>query len=771
MMRISYIFVIVSFIHAIINYNIITGQNETINIPILTTNVALVIRINFNSDPLVIYLGKRLQNDIDYASIPNYNINGDYTGLYSSAYTPSGTRNLLEPAIQVIHADGNPSLDLKYVRHEQDTKKQPNGVTLTSIYLQDPIYPFTVILNYKAYYDNDIIEQWTNIKHSETGVVRLEKYSSANLYLSLAHSYYLTHFHGDWAQEMKPEQIQLTAGIKTLDTKLGTRADLFQPPSFFLAMNRPINHDADDEDQGEILAGTLAWSGNYQLQFEIDPLGNLRLLTGINPYASEYYLTAEQEFSTPSFLFTYSLNGLGTVSRNWHRWARKFRIPQGENDRLTLLNNWESTYFNFNETILTSLMKDGKTLGVDLFLLDDGWFGNKYPRNDDRAGLGDWQENIKKLPHGINYLTDAAQTLGIKFGIWMEPEMVNPKSELYENHLDWVIKVPNRPEYYFRNQLVLDLSNPAVQEFVYNTVDGMFTKHPMVAFIKWDCNAVIYNAFSTSNPHQSHLYVDYVRGLYTVLNRLRTKYPTIPMMLCSGGGGRVDYGALQYFTEFWPSDNTDGLERIFIQWSYSFFFPAIAMCNHVTNWANQPLKFRTDIAMMGKLGYDIVVSKLNSKDLLFSQQALQIYSRLKDTIWHGDLYRLASPYRLSSNLASLMYVNEKQDHAVWFSYLTVNRYRSGSSGPIRLKGLDPTKKYRLQEINIYPGTNHLRIIDSKNLSGDYLMTFGFDPMIDTQRTSVIVEFELLTNGVEVLTCFLNNVSHHLLFVFYLFMFS
>jgi alpha-galactosidase len=716
---------------------------------------------------VIIYLGKRLQNDADYASIPSYITNGDYTGLYNSAYTPSGTRNLLEPAIQVIHADGNPSLDLKYVRHQADTNNQPSGVTLTTVYLKDPIYLFEVTLNYKAYYDNDIIEQWTNIKHSETGIVRLEKYSSANLYLASAHSYFLTHFHGDWAQEMKPSQVQLTAGIKVLDTKLGTRADLFQAPSFLLSLNQPINHD--DDDEGEILAGTLAWSGNYQLQFEIDPLRNLRLLAGINPYASEYSLVAEENFTTPSFLFTYSSHGLGTVSRNWHRWARKYRIPQGENNRLTLLNNWEATQFNFNETVLTSLMRDGKKLGVDLFLLDDGWFGNKYPRNNDQAGLGDWQENIQKLPHGIDYLTNTAETIGIKFGIWLEPEMVNPKSELYENHLDWVIKVPNRPEYYFRNQLVLDLSNPAVQEFVYDTVDGMFSKHPMVAFIKWDCNSVIYNAYSTTNPHQSHLYIDYVRGLYNILNRLRNKYPTIPMMLCSGGGGRVDYGALQYFTEFWPSDNTDGLERIFIQWSYSFFFPSIATCNHITDWGNQPLKFRTDVAMMGKLGYDIVVSKLNNNELLFSQQALQIYARLKDTIWQGDLFRLVSPYRLGSEIASLMYVNEKQDQAVWFAYLTVNRYRAGSSRPIRLKGLDATKKYRLQETNIYPGTDNSTIINVDNLSGDYLMTFGFDPMVNAQRTSVIIELQL-TNGVKALSCFLNNISRHLLIIFYVLVF-
>jgi alpha-galactosidase len=743
----------------------ITGM---IHIPIVTQQTALVIRINSVQDPLVIYIGKRLQNKADYDSMSAFDIadnNNDYTGLYSSAYTPSGGRNLLEPAIQVIHADGNPSLELKYIRHEQTNKDQPNGATLTTIYLKDPMYPFEVNLYYKAYYDEDIIEQWTTIKHAENGVVRLEKYSSANLYLSSARAYYLTHFHGDWAREMEPAQIELTAGMKVLDTKLGTRADLFQAPSFFVSLNQLADHDNDD--QGEIISGTLAWSGNYQIQFEIDPLKNLRLIAGINPYASEYSLKAGEEFVTPSFLFTYSSQGVGMASRNWHRWARKSRIPQGQSERLTLLNNWEATYFNFNEDNLTSLIKDGKKLGVDLFLLDDGWFGNKYPRNSDTAGLGDWQVNVKKLPHGIGYLINEADKSGIRFGIWLEPEMVNPKSELYENHPEWVIKAPNRAEYYFRNQLVLDLSNPLVQEFVYNTIDSMFVDNPRLAFIKWDCNAVIYNAYSSFNRQQSHLYIDYVRGLYNVTERVRRKYPTTPMMLCSGGGGRIDYGALQYFTEFWPSDNTDGVERVFIQWSYSFFFPVIATCNHVTSWGKQSLKFRTDVAMMGKLGYDIVVSKLDPDDLLFSQQALLIYDRLKDTIWHGDLFRLVSPYRVNSDIASLMFVDPTQKHAVWFTYLVNSRYRAGSSRLIRLKGLDPNKNYVIREINIYPGTSNSTIIQENRFSGDFLLNFGYDPMIDAQRPSVIVE---LTNGVQTISCFLDIISRRIIIVFYLMIF-
>ncbi len=333
----------------------------------------------------------------------------------------------------------------------------------------------------------------------------------------------------------------------------------------------------------------------------------------------------------------------------------------------TLLNNWETTFFDFDENKLTGLFDDTKKMGLDLFLLDDGWFANKYPRNDDRAGLGDWQENKAKLPNGIGFLTKEAEKRNVTFGIWIEPEMVNPKSELYETHPDWILKLPNRPENYYRNQLVLDLTNPEVQEFVYQIVNGLLTRYPGIGFFKWDCNRLMTNTYSPYlKNQQSQLYVDYVLGLYKVLDRLRLKYPHIPMMLCSGGGGRVDYGALRYFTEFWASDDTDPVERVYIQWGYSNFFPAIAVCNHVTSWGKQSLKFRTDVAMMGKLGYDLQVKGLTEQELAFSQQAISNYKRLSDVIWRGDLYRMISPYE--ENRAVLMYVNPDKSKAVLFSY-------------------------------------------------------------------------------------------------------
>ncbi|MFV0265590.1 MAG: alpha-galactosidase, partial [Draconibacterium sp.] len=562
-------------------------------IPIETKQNALVLSVTDAKDLKMNYYGKRLNDASEYDQILLHeNQSTDYTGLYSSAYTPAGGRNLLEPATEVTHADGNMSLELQYVSHE--LQKITDNISQLKIALEDKVYPFQVDLFYKTYHNEDVIEQWAVIRHQEKKDVVLRKFASANLTLK-ADEFYLTQFHGDWAKEMQPEESKITHGIKTLDTKLGSRANLFQPSVFMISFDKPSS-----EDEGTVMYGSLEWSGNFKIDLELDPQNNLRVIGGINNYASSYALPAGKEFKTPVFLTVLSRNGKGEASRKLHNWARDYKLLDGNGTRLTLLNNWEATYFDFNEQKLFSLLKDTKKLGVDLFLLDDGWFANEYPRNNDDAGLGDWQANRKKLPNGVSSLVKEAASNDVKFGIWIEPEMVNPASNLYYEHPDWVIKQPERDEYYFRNQLVLDLSNPEVQDFVFGVVDDLFTENPDLAYIKWDCNAVIYNAHSDYlKNQQSHLYIDYVEGLYTVLKRVREKYPTVPMMLCSGGGGRVDYGALQYFTEFWPSDNTDPLERIYMQWEYSYFYPSISMSCHVTDWGEQALKYKVDVAMMG----------------------------------------------------------------------------------------------------------------------------------------------------------------------------
>jgi alpha-galactosidase len=675
-------------------------------IAIETDHTSLVLTVGDKQRLYQTYLGQKLTQPADQAQLP--------AGRHE-AYVPAGLDNLFEPAIRMVHNDGNPSLELRYVRHHTDALA--NGQVHTAIELRDPKYPVEVTLHFSAYPAEDVVKTWTEIHHQEKKPVTLSRFASSMLHVEAPH-YWLTQFHGDWAEEMRMQESELTSGIKIIDSKLGTRAQIFQHPEFQIALDKPAT-----ETQGELISGTLAWSGSFQFSFELDEKNDLRILAGMNPFASEYALKPNENFTTPAFIFTYSHAGKGLASRNLHRWARQYGVLDGTKDRLTLLNNWEATFFNFNEPKLDTLIGTAKTLGVDLFLLDDGWFGNKYPRKDDTQGLGDWQETKSKLPNGLGHLVQTATKEGIKFGIWIEPEMVNPKSELYEKHRDWVLELPNREPNYYRNQLVLDLANPKVQDFVFGVVDGLFTKNPQLGYIKWDCNRLMTNAYSQYlKGQQSHLYIDYVRGLYKVFERMRQKYPHVPMMLCSGGGGRVDYGALPYFTEFWASDNTDAFERVMIQWGYSYFFPSIAVSAHVTNWnKQQSLKFRTDVAWMGRLGYDIRVDEFTPDELKFSQQAIKDYKRLSDLIWHGDLYRLVSPY--AQNRAVVQYVNPARTQALVLAYNLHLRFNEEFTR-VRLEGLDPSRHYKVQEINLMPSAKSEVPENGQTYSGDYLMKVG-----------------------------------------------
>jgi len=717
-----------------IAFFILTSYCSTITaqeiISVKTKSNALVLQVTPGKELNTIYLGEKLANDFEYVKIQGQFRQGtDYSGIYNAAYTPSGSKNLLEPAIAVTHADGNTSLDLLYVKHT--TKTIATGISQTEITLKDNVYPIEVHMFIQSYYDTDVIEQWTTIQHSEKSNITLNKYASANLYLKGYNNFYLNQYHGDWAKEMQPEETKLTHGIKVLDTKLGSRANLFQPSVFMVSLDKPAT-----EDEGKVLFAGLEWSGNFRTDLELDPLNNLRVISGINNAAAAYSLAKNEVFTTPKFWYTLSSKGKGNASRNLHDWSRNYKILDGKGSRMTLLNNWEATYFNFDENKLKVLIADSKKLGVDMFLLDDGWFGNNYPRNNDDAALGDWDVNKKKLPNGIGTLVKTAKDNQVKFGIWIEPEMVNPASDLYKKHPEWIVKQPGRAEHYFRNQLVLDLSNPKVQDFVYGVVDNLFTENPELAYIKWDCNAVIYNAYSSNlKDKQNNFYTDYVNGLYKVLERIRVKYPKVPMMLCSGGGGRVDYAALKYFTEFWPSDNTDPLERVYMQWEYSYFYPALTIAAHVTDWGKQPIKYRTDVAMMGRLGFDIVVKDLNEKDLAYAQQAIKNYGALSTTIWQGDQYRLQNPW--GNDAASVMFVNKNGNEAVVFSYLVNSRYEAGTHLPIKLKGLEAGQNYKVEEINIYPDKK--AAVETVTYSGDFLMQVGINPNVNSSNTSVVLK--------------------------------
>jgi alpha-galactosidase len=639
-------------------------------------------------------------------------------------YPQAGDGYIWEPALQVVHADGNTSTDLRFENVTQ-TNESPD-ITLTKIELRDPAYPFEVTIFLRAHRDEDLIEQWEEIRHQESAPVILEHFASSSLLL--ATNVYLTHFFGDWAKEMiSPITEKITPGVKILDSKIGVRADQFQNPNFILALN-----GAATETSGKVLAGSLAWSGSFQFAFD-DNNENVRALCGINPFASAYHLQPGEIFTTPKMIWVWSANGLGEMSRKLHRWARDFGMRDGHKPRAILLNNWEATGFDFDFNRIANLFPPAKDLGVELFLLDDGWFGNKYPRVNDHAGLGDWQPNKSRLPAGLAPLAAAAMKTGLRFGIWMEPEMVNPKSELFEQHPDWVIRQPKRELELQRNQLVLDLTRPEVQQFEFVSISNILSV-PDITYAKWDCNRYLTQPGSSylAPDRQSHLWIDYVHALYALMDKTAKQFPNTELMLCSGGGGRVDYGALKYFNEFWPSDNTDPTVRVLMQWDYSYFFPPMAIAAHVTHWGNRPMHFACSVAMSACLGMDLDLTKMSAPDKAICAGAVSAYKKIRDVIASGDLYRLEDPHENFRGAEN--FVSPDKSRAVIFVF----QLKDGENVPVRPQGLDPDRNYTVHELNPAPGRAAMPQ-EGKTFSGAELMRDGILPSCSKVTEACVIE--------------------------------
>jgi alpha-galactosidase len=705
--------------HAAIAQN---ANNKTV--VIRTANTSLVYKVDNDQVLKQCYYGRA----IDEKGVAGIQL----TSL--DAYPAYGKAYVNEPAFRAVHADGNLTTELAYVSAE--TQVHDKNITLTRIRLRDQHYNLSVTLCFKAYQQQDVIEQWTEVVHEEKKDITLYNFMSSQLALR-ASSYWLTSFYGNWASEMNMKEEQLTEGIKTLDSKLGVRSNQFAHACFLLGVGEQAA-----ENSGTVIGGTLAWPGSWSLQFEVDPLKNLHLLAGINPYASQYVLKPKEVFKTPALLYTISQEGKGGITRRFHAWAREYGIYKGDRPRMTLLNNWEATYFDFDEKVLKQIIGDAAGMGFDLFLLDDGWFGNKYPRNDDRAGLGDWDVNKKKLPHGLDSLLREADRKKIKFGIWVEPEMINPKSELYEKHPEWVVTAPNRAIDVSRNQLVLDLSNPQVQDYVYSVMDNLLTRNPGIAYLKWDCNRYMTNPGSSYLPadRQSHLWIKYTEGLLAVLKRMRQKHTDVRIMLCSGGGGRIDYGTLPYFDEYWISDNTDALDRIFIQWGTTHFFPAMGLASHVSVVPNHitqrsvPLKFRFDVAMSAKIGMDLQPKDMSADEKEFSRKAILEYKDIRHIVQFGDLYRLLSPYE--HKRTAMMYVLPDRKEALVFSYL-LKKEIYGNDQVLFLHGLDPATTYTLKEVNKNPQYSRMSSLEGQKFTGEFLMTYGVRFTLYNEFESVV----------------------------------
>lgn len=642
---------------------------------------------------------------------------------------PYGNGVITEPAIAATHADGNTSTDLYYVSRET-VPTGLKGVTCTKISLKDPAYPFFVDIYINCYTAENFMEIWNEIRHSESGVVTLYRYASAAP-LFTNKNYWLTQFYGNYKREATLSEESLSPGIKILDSNLGVRTTQMRIPSFVLSLDGPAR-----ENEGEVFAASLKWSGNFQLAFDMDWDRNLRVLTGINPSGTQYRLKNGEVFRTPAILWAYSDKGKGETTRIFHRWANEYGIRDGLKDRPVLLNNWEATYCDFDENRLVALFDGARDVGAELFLLDDGWFGNKYVRDDDKQGLGDWEPSVRKLPSGLSYLATQAAKRGIGFGIWLEPEMVNPRSELYENHPDWVVKQEKRELLFGRNQLVLDLTRPEVQQFEWGIFQRTLGPNPGITYVKWDCNRYFTQPGSPylKAEEQSELTIRYTWALYDLMDKFATQFPNVMGMVCSGGGGRVDYGSMRYFHSFWPSDNTDPLGRIKIQWGFGHFFPATTMAAHVTRMGKRHLKLAIDVALSGAFGIDMALDKATPEERAQLTAGVKLYKdRLRDLVLRGELYRLESPYE--GPVAALSYVSKDKKRAAVYIYQNAD----GNVPFIRLNGLSANGWYKVQEVNLPAGEKSRFAVNGKTVSGAELMLQGIANPLSAQFESAVLE--------------------------------
>ena len=681
-----------------------------------TQGVSLVLDVENGQPAKYLYFGARL-DERDKANL-SVTANGRM-----DVYPAYGLNTPAESALALRHADGNMSTAL--VATGYDSRQEANA-TVTVIHLKDAVYPVKVDLCYRAYKDVDLIEAWSEITNEEKGTVTLTTFASAMLPIRRG-NVWMSHLSGTWASEGYVNNELLTPGEFVIRNADGTRNSHTDHAEVMFSLD-----GKGQENVGRVIGAALVYGGNYKLKAVTDDTDYHYFFAGINEENSEYHLRKGETFKTPALALTFSNEGLSGASRNFHKWGRKYVLAHGSQLRDILLNSWEGVYFDINQQGMDQMMADIASMGGELFVMDDGWFGTKYQRNSDNCALGDWEVDRKKLPDGIEGLLRDAKKNGVKFGIWIEPEMTNTTSELYEKHPDWVVKAPKRDAVLGRGgtQLVLDLSNPKVQDYAFCIVDNLLSKYPEIAYIKWDANMGIMNHGSQylSMTDQSHLYIAYHQGLRKVVDRIRAKYKDVVIQCCASGGGRANWGMLRDFDEFWVSDNTDAFQRIYMQYGTSYFFPAIAMACHISAVPNHTvfrttsLKYRIDVAMSGRLGMEIQPKNMTDEEKALCKKAISQYKEIRPVVQMGDLYRLVSPYD-NEGLASLMYVSEAKDKAVFYWWKMANFYNVHLPR-VKMAGLDANRIYKVRELNAID----LKPLycEGKAYTGKYLMDHGLE---------------------------------------------
>jgi len=657
------------------------------------------------------YFGEKLPYLSDY---PSAEVEADYpftqgNELIAEEYMGWSKAKFMEPCLKATYADHVRDVSLRYEtwRMTEDT------LTIT---LKDRHYPLFVHLHYIVYDNVDIIEKKAEVVNVSELSIALETVLSGSVYVPKQKQYRLGYLTGKWIGETQFEQVMLPNAKTILESRRGTTSH-FANPFFTLDPN-----GESTETTGEVYFGALAFSGNWKIIIEKDHFGLIKVSAGVNDFDFCWHLKPHASFMTPGFFIGYSNAGFGEASRNLHKLQLNHLLPVSCRDKIrkVLYNSWEATQFDVGEGQQADLADKAASLGVELFVVDDGWFG---ARNSDKAGLGDWHVNLEKFPQDLDGLISKVNRLGMDFGLWVEPEMVNPDSDLYRTHPDWVYHFHTRERTEIRNQLILNLAREDVRQYIFSFMDRLLSRYN-IKFIKWDMNRNFSEPGYPSAPvsEQREIWVRHVTGVYEIVRKLKDRYPEVVFQSCASGGGRVDLGIVQYFDQVWTSDNTDAFDRLRIQEGFSFAYCAKIMESWVTdevNWVNQrrlSLKYRFHCAMMGVLGIGDNILKWSVEEMEEAGELVRLYKEIREVVQHGEQHRLLS--LRENHVHAVMYISESQEVAV-FAFLHSNQF--GNELPrLRLAGLEDNALYSVDGEAQHFSGKALKLIGLKlNLKGDF----------------------------------------------------
>ncbi len=681
-----------------------------------------------------LYWGPRLDRaqDIPAAhSLPERAAFDPSTTTTPQEYAAWGAALYTEPDLKVTFASGNRDVVLEYVDQHQTHDATSQTLEIT---MRDIKSPLVVHLFYRVYNGQSVLERWSTIENQAKEDVVLENAASATWSLpNLENRNYRAHWlTGRWAGEWQLQSAALDVGSQVIESRRGSTSHQANP---WFALEGP---DSTDEEHGPVYFGELGWSGSWRITMEQSSFHQVRITGGYNPFDFGYRLAPGESLTTPPFYGGFTGGGMGEASRILHRFQQGVILPGAPHPKLRpiLYNSWEATEFNVSESGQIALAEKAAQLGVERFVIDDGWFGQ---RKDDHAGLGDWYVNKQKFPNGLKPVIDRVHQLGMDFGIWVEPEMVNPDSDLYRKHPEWAMNFPGRPRTEGRNQLLLNLARPDVMEYTYHWLDELVSNND-IDFLKWDYNRNWSEPGWDAVPvaDQKKIYVAYVHNLYAILDRLRAKHPKLEIESCSGGGGRVDLGILRRTEEVWPSDNTDALDRLSIQDGFTHAYTPGVMMAWVTDAPHRktPLKFRFLVAMEGSLAIGANLNNFTPEDMATAKDLVAFYKTIRPTVQQGSQYRLIAPSRpgAPSERAATEYVSADGTQAVVLAYLHSQNF--GDPYPlVRLHGLDPKAIYRLRPLD----PQQLR--SQQEASGSYWMSHGIQVELrgDYDSTAVVLE--------------------------------